>query len=138
MGHYKVVRNRPSFGPCPKSTMECFCENKLRPKVFNYFRQKSSIKSVWQGPQYSIVLLILGIFCENLEINLTGFLERLKTVEILDNWVIGYQVLFRTRNKSVFKCALSGLRQFLATESPLKTMKNAFYFILKALFVLKI
>ena len=33
---------------------------------------------------------------------------------------------------------LSGLRQFLATESPLKIMKNAFYFILKALFVLKI
>ena len=33
---------------------------------------------------------------------------------------------------------LSGLRQFLATESPLKMMKNAFYFISKALFVLKI
>ena len=37
-----------------------------------------------------------------------------------------------------FKDALSGLRQFLATESPLKMMKNAFYFIIKALFVLKI
>ena len=36
------------------------------------------------------------------------------------------------------KGALSGLRQFLATESPLKMMKNAFYFTLKALFVLKI
>ena len=34
--------------------------------------------------------------------------------------------------------ALSGLRQFLATESPLKIMKNAFYFTSKALFVLKI
>ena len=34
--------------------------------------------------------------------------------------------------------ALSGLRQFLATESPLKMMKNAFNFNLKALFVLKI
>ena len=33
---------------------------------------------------------------------------------------------------------LSGLRKFLATESPLKMMKNAFYFTLKALFVLKI
>ena len=33
------------------------------------------------------------------------------------------------------KGALSGLRQFLATESPLKVMKNAFYFTLKALFV---
>ena len=37
-----------------------------------------------------------------------------------------------------FKDALSGLRQFLATESPLKMMKNAFYFTLKALFGLKI
>ena len=36
------------------------------------------------------------------------------------------------------KGVLSGLRQFLATESPLKTMKNAFYFTLKALFVLEI
>ena len=36
------------------------------------------------------------------------------------------------------KGALSGLRQFLATESFLKMMKNAFYFALKALVVLKI
>ena len=35
------------------------------------------------------------------------------------------------------KGALSGLRQFLATESPLKLMKNAFYFISKTLFILK-
>ena len=36
------------------------------------------------------------------------------------------------------KGALSGLRQFLAAESPLKVMRNAFYFTSKALFVLKI
>ena len=42
------------------------------------------------------------------------------------------------RTKRAFKGALSGLRQFLATESPLKMMKNAFYFTSKALFVLKI
>ena len=36
-----------------------------------------------------------------------------------------------------FKGVLLGLR-FLATESPLKMMKNAFYFTSKALFVLKI
>ena len=35
------------------------------------------------------------------------------------------------------KGALSHLRQFLATKSPLKMMKNAFYFTSKALFVLK-
>ena len=36
------------------------------------------------------------------------------------------------------KGALSGLRRFLATESPLNIMKHAFYFTLKVLFVLKI
>ena len=36
------------------------------------------------------------------------------------------------------KGALSDLIQFLATESPLKIMKNAFYFISKALCVLEI
>ena len=37
-----------------------------------------------------------------------------------------------------FKGVPSGLRPFLTTESPLKTMKNAFYFTLKILFVLEI
>ena len=36
------------------------------------------------------------------------------------------------------KGALSGLRQFLTPENPLKRMKNAFYFTPKAIFVLKI
>ena len=36
-----------------------------------------------------------------------------------------------------FKGTLSGLKQFLATESPLKMMKNAFYFTSEALFILK-
>ena len=39
--------------------------------------------------------------------------------------------------RSQLKGALLGLRRFLATESPLKIMKNAFCFTLKALFVLK-
>ena len=43
----------------------------------------------------------------------------------------------RTR-QNLFKGALSGLRQFLATESPLKIMKNHFYFTSKAVSVLKI
>ena len=37
-----------------------------------------------------------------------------------------------------FKGALSGLKQFLAAESPIKMMQNAFYFTSKAYFVLKI
>ena len=36
------------------------------------------------------------------------------------------------------KDALSGLRQFLAIESPLKLMKKASYFTSKAIFVLQI
>ena len=35
------------------------------------------------------------------------------------------------------KGAFSSLRQILTTESPLKIMKNAFYFTLKFIFVLK-
>ena len=38
----------------------------------------------------------------------------------------------------MFKGALSGLRQFLASESYFKMMKNAFYFTLKVLLALKI
>ena len=38
----------------------------------------------------------------------------------------------------IIKGLLLGLRQFLANESSLKMMRNAFYFMLKALFVLKI
>ena len=40
--------------------------------------------------------------------------------------------------KVVIKGALSGLRQFLATENPLKMIKNTFYFTIEALFALKI
>ena len=38
----------------------------------------------------------------------------------------------------IVKGAVTGLRQFLETESPLKMMKNTFYFTSKTLFVLKI
>ena len=41
-------------------------------------------------------------------------------------------------NSSSLKGALSGQRYFLATESPLKMMKNDFYFTFKALFFLSI
>ena len=42
------------------------------------------------------------------------------------------------QTKRVIKGTLSGLIQFLAAESHLKMMKNAFYFTSKALSVLKI
>ena len=49
------------------------------------------------------------------------------------HWVLSVLI---ANNK--FKGALSYLRQFLATESPLKMMKNAFYFTLKVPLVLKL
>ena len=48
-----------------------------------------------------------------------------------------YNPVVKVFHNSV-KGAPYGLRQFLITESPLKMMKYAFYFTLKALFVLKV
>ena len=47
-------------------------------------------------------------------------------------------LLFKKKCWNGFKGTLSGMRQFLATEGPLKVMKNAFYFTLEPLFVLQI
>ena len=41
-------------------------------------------------------------------------------------------------NTQTLNSTLTGLRQVLATESPLQMMKNAFYFNLKAFFILQI
>ena len=46
------------------------------------------------------------------------------------------ETIFRSQIWDNFQ--ISDLRQFLAAKSPLKMMKNAFYFMSKALFVLKI
>ena len=50
---------------------------------------------------------------------------------------INYSVVI-FQEAELLKGPLSGLRQFLASESPLKLMKNAFYFTSKFIFVLKI
>ena len=41
------------------------------------------------------------------------------------------KIIIKNNEVNDFKGALSDLRQFLATESPLKMTKNAFYFTLK-------
>ena len=75
--------------------------------------------------------------------------DMMKKIGILNIYKLNiYHVInliFRVKNNTIpeafenkFKGALSSLRQFLATENPLKMMKNAFYFTSKALFVLKI
>ena len=56
-------------------------------------------------------------------------------IKIDKNWI---RTVISPKIKENLKGALSGLRQLLAAESPLKLMKNAFYFTSKALFVLKI
>ena len=56
--------------------------------------------------------------------------QRKKIIKIFKDFVLSIMV--------TTKGTVSGLRQYLATESSIKMMKNAFYFTLKALFVLKI
>ena len=48
------------------------------------------------------------------------------------------QVSLLKASEFYLKGALSGLIQFLATESPLKLMKNVFYLTLRIIFILKI
>ena len=48
------------------------------------------------------------------------------------------KIIFAMLPKKWIKGALSGLRQFLAIESPLKMMKNVFYFTSKVIFIRKI
>ena len=55
-----------------------------------------------------------------------------------DRSLLLFELKLRLSFLSAFKGTLSGLRQFLVTQSPLKIMKNVFYFTLKALFITKI
>ena len=57
------------------------------------------------------------------------------TRQIIINLVVSKIYFPPLYYRIIFKGALSGLRQFLATEISLKMVKNAFYFTLKALFV---
>ena len=74
--------------------------------------------------------------CEFCEISKkTFFTEHLRTTAFEVRWSLSEFIL---KPLIYFNGALSGLRQFLATESPLKIMKNAFYFTSKTFFVLEI
>ena len=59
-----------------------------------------------------------------------------KQIDILLDFSKAFHIVFH--RKLLFKGELSGLRQFLVTESSLKIMKNAFYFTLNPLFIFKI
>ena len=55
-----------------------------------------------------------------------------KTINVFEN-VLKFKTHYS--KKEVSKGPLLGLRQFLTIGNPLKMIKNAFYFMLKALFV---
>ena len=86
--------------------------------------------------QHSYMFFIFVFFLLNLFLNyliLHGGNCNKNRVKTLFEFGFYFEVL-----QPCFRGALSGLRQFFASESPLKMMKSAFYFILKALFILKI
>ena len=90
-------------------------------------RESPSLKLDWFGEikSFSMKYYIHSIFSRYLAGAVVGaYLAKLIAEEEL--------------NPLNIKGALYGLRHFLASESPLKKMKNVFYFTLKALFVLKI
>ena len=79
--------------------------------------------------------------------------KSIEDLKINSNWkfqtraTMSYKMAFKVFVKiqksppliaNIVKSSVSGLTRFLATKSPWKVMKNAFYFIWKALFVLKI
>ena len=74
------------------------------------------------------------IFCKRSKTRIWQCLISGTIMLTINPWQTANKIQPTNRVKGI----LSGLRQFLATESPLKMMNNAFYFTLKALFVLKI
>ena len=88
----------------------------------------------WSTKMFLRTLALVFMFLVRLR-----FPSRLSLLQVIRNRYGGTVVkLVRKFEKVDFKGALSGLKQFLATESPIKMMKNAFYFTSKALLVLKI
>ena len=70
--------------------------------------------------------------------NLDKEILRERFIQRQNFWVQKLQSLYPKGLNQELKGALSGLRQLLTTERPLKMMKNVFYFTSKAIFVLKI
>ena len=73
-----------------------------------------------------------------LSYKLVLLLPNLLNMISLENFLIYSSHLpLRVPLRVVLKGPLSGLRQFVTIENPTKTLKNASYFLLKALFVLE-
>ena len=78
-----------------------------------------SVGLLWRFIQIPLSFLLLKIFRNGVSFLLSSIVNCLEDL-------------------SQIKGALSGLRQFLATESPSRTIRNSFYFTSKALSFLKI
>ena len=112
---------------------------KISNKIFKKMLALSFIYIMF--PKVIIKFSLTYLITEFLIISITKFLVFVLRSEVSSQTrsFCEIQVFWKILLKFVrIKGALYGLRQFLITESPLKMMKNAFYFTLKALFVLKI
>ena len=73
---------------------------------------------------------------------MTDVWKRIKDVNVITSLVYRLNFGFKGNLKEIvrrkLKGTLSGIRQFLATESHLKMIKNDFYFTLRAVFALRI
>ena len=99
--------------------------------LFNFYLKQKQTFSVWSLTENTPFISFYGrIWSRYSEIN-----KFKKSTYLSKN---NKNTLKNAGFKGNFKGALSGQKQFLATEIPLKMIKNAFYFISKTLFVLKI
>ena len=60
------------------------------------------------------------------------------TTLLIKEYLLIVFIIYNSAFTTIIKGAPSSLRQFLATESPLKVMKIPFYFTLKTRLILKI
>ena len=97
--------------------------------ITNFYYVKVSKYVVFSGLYFPLFRLKSEIYRVNLRIQFENGKIQTRKIPNLDTF---------TQCTSSFKDVLSGLRQFLAPESSLKMMKNAFYSTSKTLFVLKI
>ena len=69
---------------------------------------------------------------------LVVFIHKSLNCKIIHDLSKSNGIVETVKRKKKRKGTLSGLRQFLGTATPLKMLKNAFYFTSKVFFVLKI
>ena len=120
-------------------------QNALHLKVFSIYFGNSEQENILQTHQIQDTVLEIQYWpvnCTTVNCTTVRYAKILSNISFIPIQVTQAITMDRPdENKlfqNAFKGALSCLKIFLATESPLKRMKNAFYFILKVLFVLKI